>query len=239
MKSIFRLTYLYIFLLFITPVFGQYGLRLHYDQNRYPEWSTAIRGISDSERSLFRHGYGLGFDYWFRLKEKRLEFFPEISYHGASTTYSGERVDKVKQSRAGLSFHTQIYALDFNGDCNCPTFSKEGSTIDKGLFFMFSPGVEWSISELVLPSTSINLRPNTKSENLMGRIGLGVGIDFGWSDFLTLSPMISYNFYSPITWKELEPNNEMTYSNKETTPTLLEASIRVGFRQDSKKSRRR
>ena len=70
--------------------------------------------ISDSEHTS---GLALAFDYWFRLKQKRLEFLPTLYY---TNHYSAYKIKNI-----GFQFRTTIYPFDFAGDCNCPTFSKE------------------------------------------------------------------------------------------------------------------
>lgn len=231
-----------IFVIFLVPkmTLAQFGVRVHYDKNNYDDWSRSFNTRYDEDKQLFSNGLGVGLDYWFRLKNRRVEFLPEISLRRANTQYSGVALDKVSQWRTGFTFHTQIYALDFEGDCNCPTFSKQGAGIDKGFFFMLSPGIEMENSKLEMNPVLSGIPEVTKTSNLVGRLGIGLGLDLGISDYFTLTPMVAYYFYSPFAWEKLEPTTRTgEFTDSVGSPTQLEASIRLGFRQDYKKSRRR
>jgi hypothetical protein len=209
---------------------AQIGVRLKYNSNKYNNWENVINERYSSSQKLLSPGYEIGVDYWFRLKKKRIEFMPEIFYGQSSTSYTdAELLKDIKATYIGFNFHTQIYALDLEGDCDCPTFSKGGSGIDKGLFFHFSPGLMYHTSTAEFdPISSFAVSP---IHHLVLMAGVGVGVDFGMSDFLTVTPIVSYYFHSSMDWEE--------YLQSSANLSQLQFTLRLGFRPEYGRGRRR
>ena len=214
----------------LAEVSAQFGVRLKYNNNKYNNWENVINERYSTSQKLLSPGYELGVDYWFRLKKKRIEFMPEIFYGQSTTSYTdAELLKDIKATSIGFNFHTQIYALDLEGDCDCPTFSKGGSGIDKGLFFHFSPGLMHHTSAAEFdPISSFAVNP---IKHLVFRAGVGVGVDFGVSDFLTVTPIVSYYFNSSMDWEE--------FLQSSANLSQLQFTLRLGFRPDYGRGRRR
>ncbi|MCP9235435.1 hypothetical protein [Lewinella sp. JB7] len=120
-------------------------------------------------------GAEIALNYWFRLPKKRVEFLPTVYY--AST--GGE----TPWSEYGFQFKTNVYPFDFGTDCDCPTFGKQGPQLQKGLFIQVSPG---------LANHHRAEGENTAVQNkIVPNVGAGIGIDFGVSNLLTLTPLVS------------------------------------------------
>jgi len=209
---------------------AQFGVRLKYNSNNYKNWENVINQRYNTKNTLLSSGYETGVDYWFRLEKKRIEFMPELFYSQSTTTFNGaEILDKMNATAIGFNFHTQIYALDLGNDCNCPTFSKSGSGIDKGLFFHFTPGLMYHTTTPTFdPFISMSVEPYKK---LIFHAGVGAGIDFGVNDLLTITPMISYYFSSAMNWE--------SYLQSSTNLSQLQFTLRLGFRPDYGRGRRR
>ncbi|MBY5959842.1 hypothetical protein KUV50_16935 [Membranicola marinus] len=114
--------------------------------------------------------------YWTRLKRYRLEFLPGILFQNLSNE---ERTD---YQNLGITVPVSIYPLDFVNDCDCPTFSKNSFWFQKGFFIRLTPS--WS--------ANINAESPEAYDQLFG-IGISLGVDFGWSDLLTITPQIGYD----------------------------------------------
>ncbi|MBK9152592.1 MAG: hypothetical protein IPM26_17150 [Saprospiraceae bacterium] len=213
---------------------GQFGLRLKYNDARFSNWENALQRNFNVNNSLYSPMYEIGADYWFRLKKKRIEFMPELSYAMAKTNYETTSLDAMKYSSINFNFHTHIYALDMDNDCNCPTFSKQGPGINKGLFFHFTPGVSMANAEAVLrPESSVAL-PENKSNAVLLRAGVGLGLDIGVSDLMTVTPIISYYFQSGMVWNDLLINGSSP-GDVHRQSHAWEISLRLGFRPDYNK----
>lgn len=226
MTRIFTVTLLLVFLSSIC--LGQYGVRIKYNATEFRTWDTPFNDRFNTSGQMLTAGYEAGLDYWFRLKKKRIEFMPEIAYAYHRTSYDRGAVSAMDMSDFHFNFHTHIYALDMGNDCNCPTFSKDGGTIDKGLFFHLTPGISYH-------NISTEFRDQTLEEpgtpdGISFRLGFGVGVDLGISDLWTLTPVISYFFRSALDWEGLEENTVSTAS-----PRILQFSLRLGFRPDYKR----
>lgn len=228
---ILRTALLIIFLVYCqTAVFAQFGVRIKYNSNNYKNWQNSLENKYSTDTKMLSPGYELGVDYWFRLKKKRIEFMPELYYSTAKTSYSNAALlQNMEATTFGFNFHAQIYALDLEGDCDCPTFSKGGSGIDKGLFFHFTPGIFRHTTRATFdPISSFAVNP----VNHIGfKAGVGVGIDFGISDFLTLTPIVSYYFNSAMAWDE--------FLQSKVNLSQLQFTMRLGFRPDYSRKRRR
>lgn len=164
---------------------------------------------NNGEESIITSGYGIGLDYWFRLKTKRIEFMPEIGYEN----YNLE-IEQLKMSSFYFMFKTNFYLLNFNEDCNCPTFSKEGNTISKGFYISIAPLVK-----------SFSLKSDVTENEIVGGVVLGAGLDIGITELFTITPNIGYEITSNI--------NDGEYK-------ALQLGLRAGLRfNDGKKKFRR
>lgn len=197
--------------------FGQVGIKAvgTFAKNRIAE-------ITSQER-LFSSRFGLGADYWFRLKKYRLEFLPSIHLQ-----YGRERFNITDQVVGDLSWSSldfapaiQFYPLDFFSDCQCPTFSKQGKFLKKGLFLSLAPGIGYHVLN------SKNLNESSGDWLLFGRAGLG--LDIGLSDLLTLSPAVHYQLSQNMNWSRyfLSSNSASLDIN-----SGLFLSLRLGLRMD-------
>ena len=150
--------------------------------------------------AFLKGGFKAGIDYWFRLKKKRVEFTPELSY---------SRFTAEMQRQAGLNeeftsqfysftFNTNIYPLNFEDDCNCPTFGKDGGILDKGFFIQLSPVI--SLIGKGYKTDNVDVSVNTVAFG----IGGGIGLDIGLNDFTTLTPMAKLLYYPSVEWEGLE-----------------------------------
>lgn len=115
--------------------------------------------------------------YHTRLKRYRLEFQPGVHY---LTDYDA----RDRRQGWGAEIPVAIYPLDFVNDCDCPTFSKGGTWLNKGLFLRLTPG--WS-----------RISGNTSSSAMdFKSVSVDAGIDWGISDLMTISPFLGYKYGS-------------------------------------------
>jgi len=171
-----------LLLLIGTMAFSQFTVTSRYFNNN----SEGIDLNFETDNTL-NQGFELDLGYWFRLKNKRLEFIPEVGY----SLYSG--ATETTASGFNVNLNVLIYPLDFHNDCNsCPTFSKEGGTIKKGFHWIITPG--WSNFNLSNPDDLvIASQPVGASEISTFRIGAGAGLDIGVTNLLALTPFVMFN----------------------------------------------
>ncbi len=219
-------------LLFTTSSYSQIGFSIAYKDLSANNWENLIANYNVSVEngvSPLREGTDFALDYWFRLKKRRVEFHPELSY---SRFIRNSSEVELKSGMINFSFHTNIYPFDFGEDCNCPTFSKGGSFVEKGLFLQVSPAVSY------LNNSFKDDSGEEKNSDLAYGIGLGVGLDFGLSDFITITPMIRYSYMVDAEWKDLDQHLNIDApdaANKNVTNfSTLYFGLRLGFRFDER-----
>lgn len=176
---ILRSTVILIFLLGACPTaFSQFGVSTFYSsisdrqQEELPEFfpQESIYNLATVEFAI---------NYWFRLPTKRIEFQPTLYYLEDNNNISD-------LNELGFQLKTNFYLFDFGTDCNCPTFGKQGPQLQKGFFLQLSPGVSRH-------SVTVD-RVDLQEENYSFTLGGGLGIDFGVSNLLTLTPIAGVRY---------------------------------------------
>ena len=176
-----------------STLFAQFGINAGLRVNGEMNWQYFT-----NKDGFLKTGYKVGVDYWFRLKKVRVEFLPELNFSQFKDDYTSslDEVYKFKSNIYGLHLNTHIYPLNFKDDCNCPTFKKDGEVIEKGFHFIISPGVNYF-------DLSINT-DSYKTNDVVFSAGLGVGLDVGLTDYMTVTPMVLYHRYFEADWEELD-----------------------------------
>jgi len=169
---------------------GQFGLSVKYQSVVSSEFSDLLENMGATYSD---HLVGGSIFYWFRLKNRRMEFLPEIGY--VRTINNSNEVYVAHLQKILVSFNTNIYLFDFEGDCNCPTFSKQGGYYQKGFFVEITPGMDIQFFKMD-PIDGVDFSDTA----LTFRIGLGVGFDFGVSDMVTITPTVGMNWSSSPSW---------------------------------------
>lgn len=230
MKQIWLLIFIFV-LLNINYGHAQFGVRLKYNKNQLTNLENALNQSFSSKENLFSPGYELGVDYWFRLKKKRVEFFPELAVSFAQTNFNNlPNQFSISSNSYIFNFHTQLYALDFGDDCNCPTFSKQGAGIDKGLFFHLTPGITYQNKGGEFKNNGSTIVEVNHNKTIF-QLGLGAGIDFGLSELITITPIISYYFYSNDNHEISSSDDGLSIQTLDNM-TRLQFTLRFGFRPD-------
>jgi len=215
---------------------AQFGVRAKYNINTFSDWDTFLEeNINGETDKIFPSNIELGIDYWFRLKNHRIEFMPELAM-GLNTNTSFPAAGNTETSFSYFAFNlnTQIYAFDLTGDCDCPTFSKQGPSLNKGFFFTIAPGLIYNFKEI----SSEILSPTLESNQINFRIGIGAGYDIGVNDLITITPSIQYNIVPSVTFEDLTIVQPAATNTELLTTGLnqIQFQLRFGFRPDYVKS---
>jgi hypothetical protein len=213
-----------LFLIIATSGYSQFGLRVMYNRNSAPGWDSFFTTVEGTNTTIFDQSLTVVGDYWIRLPNKRIEFYPNLSFHQASTVLTNSN-NTLKLRQIGVGLITHFYILDLIGDCDCPTFSKQGQLVKKGLFLMAGAGVDYSQKSILNDYTDANLD---------FKISGGIGLDIGISDLITLTPFIQYQYYPDISWHELSGATLQNVDNINSSLGQFQIGIRVGFRPDYK-----
>ncbi len=239
-----RLLLFIIFLSISTVSFSQFGVAAKYNSNNFNGHNSVLADTYQNADDLYSSGFEIGIHYWLRLKNYRVEFLPEIfyssfsesNYEFAISSSGANQLYNFKGTGIGFNANTQIYLLDIEGDCDCPTWGKDGGFIEKGFFISISPGI-MSLSHDIttLTETSSTLQSVDTESSFLFKLGLGVGVDIGLSKLITITPFVNYNFYpsmSPDFLPDLCPNCDLQLEN--SSINQIQAGLRVSFRPDYK-----
>ena len=165
-------------------------------------------------------------NYEFSIQNYRIAFVPEIG----GALFENDIIDLGTFINKTIRFqlNTHIYFLDFKGDCDCPTFSKKGNPLKKGLFLNISPGVSYfanTLETLTSNSTDNLIKPN---------IGAGLGYDIGVNKNITLTTFANAYFFSGLTWPGLSnllaiPSTGNKTANGKTNLSQIQAGITLRY----------
>ncbi len=210
--------------LFPLTGYGQLGGNIKY-----------LNGQSDilEQVNISQDGLQLSVEYGFRLKQKRLEFHPGIGYRFA---FKGAG-DEGSISAFDMDLNTAIYPFDFGGDCDCPTFSKEGNLIKKGLFVEVSPGMSFqTLNRDEVPLQNPDEPTSYSVSNSIFKYTFAMGLDIGISESFTLTPMVSYSGFSSVEWLGLNPDGSEGILDDQS---FLGLGFRMVYKPNPKRLRRR
>lgn len=213
----------FAFLLTFHFSFAQFGITGGYRINDATYWELGV--IKGSYENALADGYSIGVDYWFRLKSYRVEFLPEVNF---STFEKVAAPLSSKMNAYSFFANVNFYPFDFLGDCDCPTWSKQGKFFQKGFFVQVSPGVSYYQQEVLAAETF-------KSNATAWSLGVGVGFDIGITDLVTFSPIIGGRYYLEAPWEGLAKRyndvNDTDISTESANKQIF-VGARLGFRLD-------
>ncbi len=218
---------------------AQFGISARLQNNSNKTWTTTFETNADTTLNLFNRSYEFGVNYWFKLKNYRVEFLPEITYAFAEDSGLQGISDLISHKRTSYNFNmnVQLYPLDFFGDCDCPTFSKDGDFLAKGFYWVFSPG----ISRHTLSSTfdADSGRDQLEESITSIRVGLGAGLDIGVTNLITVSPFLMYSMNFSNAWPGQYEAYQLTLPENESNSNNINQwhlGVRLVFRPDYKKN---
>ena len=204
-----------LLLVFYTNSFAQIGLIAQYHSQSAPVYYAKIDKPNEENIQLA----GGGIDYTFRLKNYRVEFFPALVYLNGSSKYPDENTlgeNTLNLTTLGIQFNTHFYLFDIEGDCHCPTWSKDGDFLKKGFYLSLSlNGYNTMFKEEGIPD--INL--------YYGALAIGLGIDIGLAKKITLTPSLQYELQQR---KTISPGF-ISLENKQNTVSNLILGLRLGY----------
>ena len=186
---------------------------------------------------LSQDGVYLAVEFGFRFKPRRIEFHPALGYR--RTFYNDTQDPFATGAKHGymdaldFDFHTDLDLFDFEGDCDCPTWSKEGEFFKKGFFLEVSPGLSFQgLTRTFYYSDPGSPDVPVTSTNLLWKFSLGAGIDIGISEHITITPILSWTMLSKAEWAGLDENGEAGTLDDQT---YLAAGFRTTYIMDPKR----
>ena len=210
---------------------GQVGVTVGYNIHLgADDWDVELSG----DEKVKSDGIMLNLDYWFRLKNYRIEFLPEVGIVLGEHDVQNVSGEGIATSYNQLSFflNTSVYPFDFEGDCNCPTFGKDGSFFQKGFYLQVSPGISYLSSKTEYQVSGVS----HEGSKLNFALGIGTGLDIGLTDYLTITPLIRYVLGFGSEWSGIHFTGAAATAVESNTRDL-QTGIRITYRLDYKQSR--
>ncbi|MEL7119098.1 MAG: hypothetical protein AAFO07_06645 [Bacteroidota bacterium] len=221
-----RYLFLLLFIALNIQLQAQIGFNAKVVGNDAEKWTlSSLANLEGRDNQLLNDGYSFGVDYWIRLESTRIDFLPEFNYSNFSTTILPDEIE-LNSTFYSFLVNANIYFLNLEGDCTCPTFYQEGPSLQKGLFLNVSPGLHYFEGKLSDAENEL------RSNDLTFSIGGGIGFDIGFSEFITVTPIAQIRYFPSVIW---EGANEFINSINEqvedenTTLLQLSAGIRIGL----------
>lgn len=196
---------------YFSNVSAQFGVRAKYLSNDLDPFIDNV---------TMDHSMEFGLDYWFRLKDRRIEFLPELSYEMTKGETNNLDVVDVSFNSFNLLLNTNIYFMDFYNDCDCPTFSKDGNAFTKGFHLILSPGLRYY---------GYSYSDSSLDRNFGLILAGGIGMDIGINDLVTITPHFLYRYNPSVKANFPEP---ILMSESSHTLRQFNFGIRIGFRPD-------
>ena len=168
-----------------SSLWGQFGVRAGLT---YSKFDNSIESYSEMGPEVAAH-------YWIRLKNLRIEFYPEVFYGSFNHDEFAFATDfTYGWMEIGLGIPTRVYPFDLKSDCDCPTFSKQNDLFKKGFFLFLDPSVRFSkANNFAYRVNDWSGEPGiSRSWSSALALGFGAGLDIGISDLVTISPNLQY-----------------------------------------------
>ena len=222
MRSILTILSLFSFLLLTSNIQAQIGIHGAYGVEIIPgvDFQSNLTG-ENFEIPGSRLYFGVG--YQFKPFNSRIEFFPTLNGAYKKVTFSnGFGYDNGTLELRG---DVNVYLFDLEGDCQCPTFSKQGNFFTKGFFLTVSPNL------VGLQSTIETENLKVVSRQLKFGFGFGAGLDLGLSDWITLTPYVRYdqvvNYSSDYFDNILQGNADISVMDQSDRIARVSSGIRL------------
>ena len=229
-----RLFIAILFILFHYVSTAQFGITIKQNFNSFQVWEDRSAAALRSTVDLFPLGQEYGFDYWVRLKNRRIDFLPQLAFSTFRTKLNGSSfIDGYILNRGHFNLNTNFYFLDFNNDCDCPTFSKQGNFLTKGFFIQLSPGIVYNreLINYIVDDPDYDLKTNVSY-----KLGIALGLDIGFTDLFMITPMVGFNYYPSVDWESFDllhyDATIISPTSNQTTIQEFQVGIRLGFRPD-------
>ncbi len=187
--------------------FSQWGIYGHYLNTTLPEWQQLSQEAHGNSFAVQASGPAIGVNYWFRLKTRRIEFWPGLQISLQQLRLSPNATVTLVIHQLSAEWPIAIYPFDLGSDCHCPTFSKQGPALAKGFFVALIPTLSWLH---YLPTDSSLLPPDSQ---WITQLGLRIGLDIGLSRRWTFTPYVGHQWAQSWQYASIGPLLDLPATN--------------------------
>ncbi len=192
---------------------AQLGLEAGMLQTQTEEWMTFADEMAGVPFARAASGRYFTLSYRFRLRPVRIEFSPGIRFSNQVFRLSPNETRPLATRAMAVEWPVLVYPFDLGSDCDCPTFSKQGPTLEKGLFLAIVPIGQW---QQYRPPEGARL---PKGEQILPALALRAGLDIGLSDAWTLTLQGGVCWFDTWRWD----NFALLFPDQPDAPARTEA----------------
>ncbi len=230
---------LFLLILLVFPLIkgqAQIGILAAFSKPLANDWSQIIESNGGE---FLNTGINFGINHSIPIPNTGMRLLPELNYATYSASWQEEEGIGPTKYDLDLSLITfllnsNIYLFNLEGDCDCPTWGKEGGFFEKGFFVEVGPGVTYMknyAERNVLNSSSSRIEKENTSFRFHFNIGLG--LDIGITEMFTITPFARMKWNSSEDWTNLEAS--LDFSKPEAQENLSdffqqEVGIKLGIR---------
>ena len=97
------------FIVIANKLDAQFGISIKYNNNNASQWNLFIDNqFPGFNEKLLSPGYEAGLDYWLRIKNFRVEFYPQIIYAKSSTEMISQADDRYTLISTTIGFNANV-----------------------------------------------------------------------------------------------------------------------------------
>lgn len=216
-------------LVFFTSIklVAQIGLRTSYINFEAPEFELSQQG--DNFLNPPGHGLALSLDYRLKMQNLRVEVRPEIQWASPQTVTNGNIGTKSRY--IGLWSNVVIFPFDLRGDCDCPTFGRNGNPLQKAFFIEAAPGLYHTTNTIEISRSPDDII--TENQSFAFGFSIGIGLEMKINRNFAFSPYAKTSFFPKMRWPSLQDAAALENLNEvkeNSSVTGIQAGIRFGFR---------
>ncbi len=203
--------------------------------------SYAYNGLSNGSTSDLQSSttsnlnrVGVGLEYRFKHSYYRWYGAPVMGWNHfdqskVEVTDNIETKTHVNTNIYTLGFRTSIYPFNLQGDCNCPTWTRENPFFKRGFYIFLTPQIAVLHGVNKVETKDIDLL--IKNSLGYAQIGGGVGLDIGLGPRFTLTPELMMQSFLFRLWSITNlPLNKNIYGEYFDNKWQLMGNLRFEYR---------
>ena len=213
---------------------AQIGIFASISNPRANKWDALIE---QNGGEFLKSSYNVGINHSIPIPNFGMRILPELNY----ATYEAEWNDTNNTSSTPINLelsvftfliNSNIYLFNLEGDCDCPTWGKDGNFFEKGFHLEVGPGLSYfkHVGERGNPDSGDEL----SNTNVRLVVNVGLGLDIGLTKKITVTPFARMRWNSPSEWENLESIvNDLTKPEVEEVSSDFiqrEIGIKIGYR---------
>ena len=203
-KSMKKLIPSLIFMTLALGLHAQLGILGSLSNPKANSWESLI---SQNGGEFLETGINVGINHSIPIPNFGMRLLPELNFANYQVEWddvTNTQSNPIRLDLTAISFliNTNIYIFNLEGDCDCPTFGKDGGFFEKGFHIEAGPGLSF-LTQKGEREEGDAVVDQIEGSNLRLLFNVGLGLDVGISDKFTITPFARFRWNSPQSWEGL------------------------------------